>query len=298
MKILNFGSLNLDRVYTVAHFVQGGETETADRLETHCGGKGLNQSVALARAGGRVLHAGCVGPDGEALTGYLRDCGVDVSRVQVLDQPTGHAVIQVTPSGQNCILLFAGANRCLTREAARSALDACEPGDWLLLQNETNLTGWLAAQGAERGLKVAFNPSPADERLKKVDFRHLSLCLFNEIEGAFLTGETQPEAILDGFRRRYPACGAVLTLGGEGACYDDGEQRLYQPAIPALAVDTTGAGDTFTGYLLAAIAAGEPPAAGLRRAAAAASLAVSRKGAAPSIPRREEVEESLRRMNK
>ncbi|MCI8553366.1 MAG: ribokinase [Clostridiales bacterium] len=293
MKILNFGSLNLDRVYAVEHFVQEGETLSAGRMETHCGGKGLNQSVALARAGASVLHAGCVGEDGGQLIDCLRESGVDVRHVQTVDQPTGHAVIQVLPGGQNGILLFSGANRCLTEQGMEAALAECGAGDWLLLQNETNLTGRLAERGAAQGLKVVFNPSPADSRLNEVDFHHLSCCLFNEIEAASLTGETEPQAILDAFRRQYPSCATVLTLGAGGAWYDDGEQRLHQPAFPAKAVDTTGAGDTFTGYFLAAMMAGDAPGRAMRLASAAAALAVTRKGAANAIPWREEVEKLL-----
>ena len=127
--ILSYGSLNLDLVYQVPHFVQAGETLSSTSRTVHCGGKGLNQSIAAARAGGTVSHAGKIGGDGTVLTDILRESGVDTDFVTVGDGPSGHAVIQVDPSGQNCILLFGGCNQEITHEEIDRVLGQTAEGE-------------------------------------------------------------------------------------------------------------------------------------------------------------------------
>ncbi len=291
-RVLNIGSLNYDRCYQVADFVKAKETVSALGYTTHLGGKGLNQSVALARAGAAVSHAGAVGAeDGAALLEYLNAAGVDVSRVQRLDGPSGHAIIQINPQGQNCILIFGGANMCLGEADIDQVLSDFSPGDILLLQNETSCLAYAMERAKALGLYIALNPSPINETLLRAPL-HLADCLIlNEVEGAALAdGETEFEQILDRLAQKYPRCAVVLTLGGDGCLYRAGETRLAQPAFPARAVDTTAAGDTFTGYFLAGLARGDSPAACLQIAARAAAIAVTRPGAAPSIPCREELE--------
>lgn len=293
MKILCAGSLNIDRVYQVPHFVQAGETLASTGFSQAAGGKGLNQTIALARAGARVRHAGAVGADGALLRQTLRQAGVDDGLLAESDQPTGHAIIQVDPAGQNCILVSAGANGALERGYLSAMLDGCEPGDLLLLQNETNELPWLLREGRRRGLTVAFNPSPVTPALGDYPLDCVDLLILNELEGEALSGESDPARIPAALRARYPRARVVLTLGGAGSVYEDGRQTLRQAIFPVRAVDTTAAGDTFTGYFLAWLAEGRPVADALRAASAAAALAVSRPGAAPSIPARQEVLELL-----
>ena len=294
MKILNFGSLNLDFVYQVAQFVRPGETISSEQLETFPGGKGLNQSVALSRAGAEVFHAGCVGPDGGLLLETLRSAGVSCRYVRQLEETrTGHAVIQVDRSGQNCILLFGGANRRVDEPMIESVLKDFSSGDWLLLQNEISGMPALLRRAAEKGLRVALNPSPITPDLPHFPLEAVEFFLLNEVEGAALGGGTAPEEILAGLRARFPKAKIALTLGGEGALCWDGETLWRQGIFPVQAVDTTAAGDTFTGYFLAAVGEGADSGAALRRASAAAAIAVSRPGASPSIPEKTEVEAFL-----
>ena len=299
MKILNFGSLNIDHVYRVAHFVQPGETLSAGKLTFCAGGKGLNQSVAAARAGARVIHAGAVGPEGGFLCDLLREAGADASHLLRLDAPTGHAIIKVAPDGQNGILVYGGANRQLTPDYIDAMLALAAPGDLVLLQNEVNAVGDIIRRAAARGLRVVFNPSPFPADAAALPLDLVSIFMVNALEAAQLAGckpDNDPQAILDLLQARFPQATVVMTLGSRGAICAQGKERLFQPAFPVEAVDTTGAGDTFCGYFLAGLCQGKPLPQCLQTACAASAIAVSRPGAAPAIPRAEEVSSFL--MNK
>lgn len=289
MKILNFGSLNLDLVYQMPHFVRAGETLSSLSFTRNVGGKGLNQSVALARAGAQVWHAGLVGEDGGMLRDFLDGYGVDTRFVRTVDQPSGHAVIQVEPAGNNCIFLYGGANQCVTEEFIREALEPFEPGDFLILQNEINSIDRIIELAAERGMQVVLNPSPVAENLKKLPLEKVSWFILNEIEGAELSGETEPERILDKLTALYPYAQIVLTLGGDGSVYAGRGERIAQGAYTVRAVDTTAAGDTFTGFFFAAVAEDVAVGEALKRASKASSISVTRPGAAASIPALDEV---------
>lgn len=292
MKILNFGSLNIDHVYQVGHIVREGETVCAGELHHFAGGKGFNQSIALARSGAQVLHAGCVGEDGLYLCGLLQENGVDTRYIQAVNAPTGNAVIQVDERGQNSIVVYGGANREISREQIDRTLLDFSPGDWLLLQNEISEIPYLIERGQQKGLKIALNPSPFDEGILNLPLQDLSLLFLNEVEAAGMTGlgSGDIETITAQLGTALPGCGVVLTLGERGSVYLDGGRAIYQKSFPATAVDTTAAGDTFTGYFLAAILQGQPPETAMELASKAAALAVSRPGAYPSIPWKEELE--------
>ncbi len=293
MKLLVFGSLNIDDVYRLPHLVREGETLASTAYARSEGGKGFNQAVALAKAGQAVCFAGATGHDGLFLQEYLQELGVSTGDLSVLDVPTGHAIIQVDAQGKNCIILFGGANQQITPEMIDDVLSHYAPGDYLLMQNEISHGGSLLRKAAERGLHVILNPSPISKALLHWPLELVDWFILNEIEGRDLTGETAPDAILDALLKRYPAAHIVLTLGAEGAVYADAAQRHHQAVIPAAAVDTTAAGDTFTGYFLAAMLGGQSVQEALRRAAHAASITVSRPGAGRSIPLAEEVQRHM-----
>lgn len=297
MKILNYGSLNIDDTYRVEHIVRPGETVTSRSFERFPGGKGLNQSIALAQAGAPVYHGGCIGPDGAFLLDICHGKGVDTSLIRKIDTPTGHAMIQVAEDGQNSIVLLPGANRMQRKEWFSAALEGFEPGDWLLIQNEINGLCDLIPLAKARGLRIAFNPSPFDERAAACPLELINLFFLNEVEGEQLTGEREPEAMLEAVAARWPGAATVLTLGAEGALFARKEERARQPAFPAAAVDTTGAGDTFTGFFLAEWLRSASPAEALSCAAMAASIAVTRPGAAASIPSIAEVRQALAKQN-
>ena len=301
MKILNCGSLNIDNVYHVDDFVQPGETKKSLSFQMFPGGKGLNQSVALARAGADVYHAGKIGADGQWLVDLMCESGVCVTApessdsltafalVQKADCDTGKAIIQVSDAGQNAIILYDGANQTMDRTFVDEVLGRFGKGDILVLQNEINRVPEILDLAWNMGMRIALNPSPANEVIRQCDLSKVRWLLLNEIEGEWLTGKKEPEDIAKSLLASYPDMEVVLTLGSQGVLYQSSEKKCYQKAFKVDAVDTTGAGDTFTGYFLKCAAEGESPERALMIATRAASIAVSRPGAAVSIPYWDEV---------
>ena len=294
MRVLNIGSMNLDYVYNVDHIVQPGETEATGDMNIFLGGKGMNQSVALAKAGADIWHGGMIGDDGQPFLDACAAYGVHSDFIRQTDTKTGHAIIQLDRNAQNCILLYGGANQCLTEAYVDEVLAAFGTGDILLLQNEVNMLPYIVDKAYEKGMVIALNPSPFNEKLDGVDMGKISIFLLNEVEGGQITGLTNPDDMIVRLLELYPHARIVLTLGKDGAVYADAEQKHFQPIFPVQAVDTTAAGDTFTGYFLAGLCEGMPIPEVLRRSAKASSIAVSREGAVPSIPYRAEVEEALK----
>ncbi len=293
MSILVFGSLNIDHVYQVEHLVRPGETLPSAEYRRFQGGKGANQSVALARAGADVFHAGRIGPEGLWLRDAIAAEGVNVTHVGLDNQPTGHAIIQVDPAGENSILLYGGANLTVTSDDAHYVLSHFGEGDWLLLQNEISSLPAIMREASERELTVAFNPAPMTPEVLSYPLDGVSLFVVNQTEGAALAEieDASPETVVGALQARFPDAAILLTLGGDGSLYSRGGERIRTPAQAVEAVDTTAAGDTFTGYFLAELLAGESVGQALSLASRAAALCVTRPGAADSIPQRSEIEE-------
>ncbi len=294
MNVLVFGSMNIDRTYSVRHFVRAGETLTASRMELFCGGKGFNQAIALSRAGVRTQMAGAVGTDGDFLLEPLKKEGVDLKHVKRTDGVSGHAVIQVNAEGNNCIIILAGANGTITHDDADRALASCGAGDWLVLQNEISSLDYIIRTAKAKGMTVVLNPSPFNEALNACDFGCVDYLLVNEIEAAAIAkcpeGASFDE-IRKAVRARYPQMNVLMTLGHRGAVFEDRNGNRAECGIYRVnAVDTTAAGDCFTGFFLAELIAGKPASAALKTAAIASGISVSRKGASPSIPTRAEVD--------
>ena len=295
MGIYNFGSLNIDHIYRLSHIVAPGETLAADTLSFSAGGKGLNQSIALAQSGAETFHVGCIGSDGSWLKELLAERGVRTDHVKQVEAVTGHAIIQVSKTGQNSIVIFGGANQAMTEEQVDSILAQATSDDLVLLQNETSCVPYIARRCAQLGIPLAFNPSPISQALlESFPFETVKYLLVNETEAAAITGTDIPEEAAEILLAKYPELCLVMTLGSQGVYYRDQFMALTQPGFPVEAVDTTGAGDTFAGYFLGMITRGHTCAQALRYACAAAAIAVTRHGAAPSIPSLAEVEEFLK----
>jgi ribokinase len=290
VKIVNFGSLNIDYVYNVESIVRPGETIKALGRNVFCGGKGLNQSIALANAAADVYHAGLIGRDGVMLLDALHLAGVNTDSVKTVEGSSSHTFIQVNRSGQNSILFFAGDNLAIREDFIQEVINRFEQGDTLLLQNEIGGIPLIMKNAAAKGLKIVFNPSPVNQEVLEYPLELIDLFILNEIEGSMLTGCTSPDQIITSMMNTYKNAETVLTLGEHGAIFGCQGQTVYQPAFQAHVVDTTAAGDTFTGFFLAAYMHGRPVQEALRLAARAAAIAVTRPGAAPSIPKLFEVE--------
>lgn len=284
MKILNYGSLNYDYVYAVPHIAAEGETISAEGMECHLGGKGLNQSVAIARAGSQVYQGGAAGSDGDRFFEFCAANGVSTEFIERMEGACGCAFIQVDSSSENCIVLYSGTNKRQSREHIDQVLESFEEGDLLILQNEINELPYLIDRAYERGMRIVLNPSPYNSQVEESDLNKIEFFLLNEVEGEQISGSREPEKILSYMKRRFPEAKVVLTLGSQGAVYQDSRQKICQPAFPVPAVDTTAAGDTFTGYFIHGIACQDSVRKSLESAAKAAAIAVSRKGAAGSIP--------------
>lgn len=291
MRILNLGSLNIDRVYQVEHFASAGESVLATSYESFCGGKGLNQSIALARSGGEVFHAGAIGADGTALRELLEGNGVDTRYLKCTGGASGHAIIQVDAGGQNCIIASGGANMEVTPEDIGLVLEHFGPPDLLLVQNEVSHVDGAIQTAKSRGMQVAFNASPITKQLGAYPISLVDYLIINEVEGRALLGAepSGEEGLLRGLCEKYPDTTVVLTVGEKGSYWGRGAEMLYQEVCPVRAVDTTAAGDTFCGYFITSIAKGKGAAEALRTATLASGLAIQKKGAAPSIPAMEEV---------
>ena len=297
MKILSFGSLNIDYVYKVPHFVKKGETLSAKELNVYTGGKGLNQSIALARAGVETYQAGAIGTDGMFLLEQLKEAGVKTDLVKILDDVrTGNAIIQNDDEGDNCIVLFGGANQAITKEQVDEVFKDFTNEDYLLIQNEINELSYIVEKAKEEGMKIILNPSPMNEKIMKLPLDQIDYFILNEIEAMQILEMDKPEEI-DGkyiaslLHERFKDATIVLTLGSEGSVCISDDEYVEQSIYKVKAIDTTAAGDTYTGYFIAGILNGKTIKESMDIASKASAIAVTRQGAAPSIPVLEAVEE-------
>ena len=290
MTIFCLGSINIDHVYRLPALPKAGETVSAASHVPGLGGKGVNQSVAALRAGARVVHIGAVGQGDAWIEGELARHGVAMDRIARVVAGTGHAIVAVDDAGENQIIISSGANLAQDQGLIAEALAEGQPGDILLLQNETSHQVEAAQRARALGLKVFYSAAPFSLDPLIAILPHITHLLVNAGEAAALTGATgKPLTDL-------PVEAVIVTLGAQGAQWiSAGTEPLFTPAFAVTPVDTTGAGDCFAGSLAAALDRGEPPAQALRYAAAAAALQVTRPGAAPAMPLRAEVEALLAR---
>jgi ribokinase len=289
-RVLNFGSINIDHVYTVEHFVRPGETLSCQEYRQFAGGKGLNQSIALAQAGARVYHAGRVGANDAWLKTLMEDRGVNTRFVETINGPSGHAIIQVNAAGENAIVIVGGANQLMNESDVQRVVANFGPDDYLLVQNEVNAVPKIIRSAKAKGLTIVFNPAPMNPQVLSYPLQLVDILVVNETEARSLTGEIEPKAIYERFNHRYPHTTIVLTMGHKGAAYFSSQVRFCQPAEKVHVVDSTGAGDTFIGFFLAELIKTNDPKTALAYATRAAALCVTRHGAADSIPSRRELE--------
>ena len=284
MTLVNLGSINVDHVYRLHRLPAAGETIAAEGYAVGLGGKGANQSVAAARAGAVVRHLGAVGQDGAWARDRLAGLGVDVTHVAVLPGvATGHAIVNVDGYGENAIVIWPGANRALEAARIGPALAGLGHGDSLLLQNETGLQSEAVAAARSAGLRVIASAAPFEVDAVRRILPNVSILLLNAVEAAQLEAAlgTPPEAL--GLEA------VVITRGAAGAEWIGKGERMLVPSPRVQAVDTTGAGDCFAGWLAAGLDAGASPEQAMRAAVTAAAIQVTRPGASDAMPDRAEV---------
>ena len=295
-RILNYGSLNIDHTFRVDHIVLPGQTISSTALSSSAGGKGANQSAALAKAGSVVFHAGKVGKDGLCIIDLLSGYGVDTRFIRVTEHPSGQAIIQLDRESQNSIILYPGSNIEITKEEIDETLHFFHAGDYLVLQNEICHTAYLIEQAKKKDMRICFNPAPFKDEIFDLPLQELDILVVNELEGKELSRSSQISSddhsfrkLLDKLCTMMPHTQIILTVGNLGSYYGFQSKRLWQDIYQVPVVDTTAAGDTFVGYFLSAKIRGLSDEICLQKASLAASITVSRSGAMISIPTAEEV---------
>lgn len=287
MTIYNLGSINVDLFYRVPHLPTAGETLAATSVTEGLGGKGTNMSVAAARAAARVCHIGAIGADRTWPRDRLLEYGVDTRHIAQVDDLTGTAVIAVEPGGENLILLNGGANRAIPEAVIAAALSEAQTGDLCLFQNETNGQMQAARTAKAMGLRVCYAAAPFEVAAVEAVIDDIDMLVLNEVEAHQLEeGSGSKLAEL-------PVNDIIVTLGAKGCRWlHDGTSESFD-AIPADPVDTTGAGDTFTGFLLAGLDRGMPMQQAIGQAMIAGALMVTRYGTADVIPDLLEVQQFM-----
>ena len=285
MKILNFGSINKDFFYSVNDFVQPGETISSITYNIKIGGKGLNQSVGISKAGQKIYHAGIINKDDTFILDKLKKWNINCENILLSNNPTGHAIIQVDKKGENSIIIHGGANHDVDIKFIKSVLSKFDSGDILVLQNEINNIKEIIDRAHHKKMKIVFNPAPFNNEILSYDLNKISTLILNQTEGEALSKEKKLDGILKVLNSKFNNTEIILTLGEKGSLYSFKDELLKIKAHKLDTVDTTGAGDTFIGYYVAGIASKMNTKDNLNRASEAAAIATTKLGAAESIPR-------------
>ena len=289
MNVYNYGSINIDHIYRVTDFVSPGETLASKHYQRMLGGKGANQSIALAKAGIKVKHIGSINSDDAWVKDSLVNKGISTEYIQQLQAPTGHAIIQVSDAGENAIILHGGANHAHSLTDLELILSNAKKGDVILLQNECNLTDSVLSLSKEKGLTVVFNPAPMTDEVSTYALTNVDYLIVNETEAEALLNDpafnqTQAHALIDQLHHLYPEQKIIMTLGADGVLYKDKQHTFTIAAEKVEVVDTTAAGDTFIGYFIQQIITGKSIETALKVANKASSITVQTLGASESIP--------------
>ena len=288
MTIFNLGSINVDYFYHLPHLVTAGETIAANDLTIGLGGKGVNQSIAIGRAGGDVWHIGAVGKANADYCDIISEAGVKTEFIELLDMPSGHAIVMVEAvSAENQIVIMPAANHAITDSLVTSALRQANAGDWALTQNETLVGPDFLRRAKQAGMKICYSAAPFVAETTAELLPLADLLVVNEGEAASLA------SLLGKDKTEFGVQHLVITYGARGAEYIGSAGQFHVESPKVTPVNTTGAGDTYLGYLLASIDAGEEMHAAMEKAAKAAAIQVTRDGAAEAIPLASELDMCL-----
>ena len=282
MTIYNLGSINIDHIYTLPHLVRAGETLAATDMQSALGGKGANQSIAIARAGGQVCHGGMINQGDVSWLKEMIDAGVETSFIIHSDLPTGHAIVAVDgKTAENQIILSPSCNANIHDDLVTTLLGNATSDDWALAQNETNKTAYFLKAAKAKGMKICYSAAPFIADITADLLPLVDLLIVNEGEYQDLKSHIgHGDFGLDHL---------IITKGGDGAFYQGVEGEFEIAAHQVDAVDTTGAGDTYLGYVLAGLDQSMGVKAAMEMASTAAAIQVTRFGASAAIPKKSEV---------
>ena len=284
MKILNFGSINKDYVYSVNEFVNPGETIKTNGFKEFLGGKGLNQSVAVSRSGSNIYHAGCINKNDKKIKKQLNEWRVDTSNIYYVDEPTGHAIIQVNTNGENSILIHGGSNLEITSKQIDQTISKFREDDILIIQNEINRIPEIIDRAYSQRMKIIFNPAPYSKEVLDYPLKKVNTLIYNEVEGKSLSGKSTIEEIKRELLEKFPEIKHIITLGDKGSIYFDNKDEIIVDAIKADTIDSTAAGDTYIGYYVSSISNKMIVKDSMIRASKASAITTEKLGGATSIP--------------
>ena len=284
MKILNFGSINKDYVYSVNEFVSPGETIKTNDFKEFLGGKGLNQSVAVSRSGSKIYHAGCINKNDEIIKKQLNEWGVDTSYIYDVDEPTGHAIIQVNTYGENSILIHGGANLKVTSKQIDQIISKFGEDDILIIQNEINKVSEIIDRAYSQKMKIIFNPAPFSKEVLDYPLKKINTLIYNEIEGIGLSGKNNIKDIKMELLEKLPMVNHIITLGEKGSIYFNHNEKISVHAHSVNTIDTTAAGDTYVGYYISTLTKKIGIKECMEKATKAAGITTEKIGGAISIP--------------
>lgn len=293
MKVLVYGSINIDLSFYLDHLVKEGETISSNSLIKGAGGKGANQASALGKAFGEkdlVYLAGKTGKDASFILEKLNENNVDTSFVYT-SLYSGQAIIEIDKEGQNSIILYGGGNKEIEKSEIDEVFSHFNKGDYLVLNAEINNLEYIYDSGLKKEMKIVVNPSPLTKDILSLPLEEASIIILNEVEAASITklDIKDEKSILSSLREKFPNSEVVLTLGDKGSYYCFKQEVIYQPIFKVDAIDCVGAGDTFLGYFVASRIKGLDAKASLEKASFASSITVQRYGAMDAMPLNTEV---------
>lgn len=293
MKVLVYGSINIDLSFYLDHLVKEGETISSNAFIKGAGGKGANQASALGKAFGEkglVYLAGKTGKDASFILEKLNENNVDTAFVYN-SLYSGQAIIEIDKEGQNSIILYGGGNKEIEKKEIDEVFSYFNKGDYLVLNGEINNLDYIYDLGLKKEMKIVVNPSPLTEEILSLPLEKATVIILNEVEASSITrlNVDDEKSIVSSLRERFPNSEVVLTLGDKGSYYCFKQETIYQPIFKVDAVDCVGAGDTFLGYFLASRIKGLDAKTSLEKASFASSITVQRHGAMDAMPKSIEV---------
>lgn len=287
VNILNFGKLSVEHIYSATNIDFSKNITEIGALQTFAGGRGLNISVALSRAGfTKNHHAGIVGADGEFLRDALKNSGVNTSNIKIVDEATAHSIILLITNTEHKKFSFGGTNLNITKSFADAVLSKFTEEDILIIDDGISNYEYIIGEAQQMGMKIFFAP---ENTTINIDLSLLHHIFISEEQAITISGESKREEIIKYFKEKHPALRVLIDFSDNGFLYINKTQTLFQPAYKGEKVDTTAGFDTFIGYFIALVSKNKKIGEVLRLSSAARTLSVAKRGAAITIPYENEI---------